>query len=187
MQGPYGNNSLILSWRYKDKSIDGIPFIEKMDISILERDTIRINVYEKAIAGYVEHLGHFLYFDKDGILVEGSNERMAGIPEVIGLKFDYAVMHETLPVHDISIFTSILNIRHLLEQYNIPADRISFSEKNEITLHFKKIKVALGNEGYIDEKIMELENILPKLAGNSGTLRMENYDEYSLETIFEAD
>ncbi|MCL2050173.1 MAG: cell division protein FtsQ [Lachnospiraceae bacterium] len=187
MQGPYGNNSLVLSQRYKDKSIDGIPFIEKIDVTIIERDTIRINVYEKAVAGFVEFLDKYLYFDRDGIIVETSNLRNPGIPEVIGLKFDYAIMHERLPVRDMAIFSEILNIRRLLEQYNVPADRISFSDRNEVTLHFGSIRVSLGSEGFIDEKIMALEGILPNLAGASGVLRMENYDEYSLETIFESD
>jgi cell division protein FtsQ len=187
MQGPYGDNSLLLSRRYRDRSITDIPFIEKMDVTILDNNTIRISVYEKAVAGYVEYLGNYLYFDKDGIIVESSNEKMTGIPEVIGLTFDYAIMHEKLPVRDMTLFTVILNIRHLLEQYEVPADRISFSSQNHITLHYEKIKVALGNEGHIDEKIMELPKILPSLAGKSGTLRMENYDAYSLETIFEPD
>jgi cell division protein FtsQ len=185
MQGPYANNSLFLSWLYKEKSVTDVPFIEKMDITILDNNTIRISVYEKALAGYVEYLGNFLYFDREGIVVESSSERMRGIPEVAGLSFDYAVMHERLPVRDAGIFAVILNIRHLLTDYALPVDRISFSNKNEITLFFKDIKVALGNEGYVDEKIMELSSILPKLEGMSGVLRMENYDEYALETIFE--
>jgi cell division protein FtsQ len=187
-QGPYGNNSLFLSWRYnKERSIDDVPFIEKMDVTILDKNTIRISVYEKALAGYVEYLGNYLYFDREGIVVESSSERMRGIPEVVGLSFDYAVMHEKLPVRNSEIFAVILNIRHLLANYALPADCISFGSKNEITLYFGDVKVALGNEGFIDEKIMELPNILPKLEGLKGVLRMENYDEYALETIFEVE
>lgn len=32
MEGRYGNNSLLLSLKYKDKSIVGVPFVEKMDV-----------------------------------------------------------------------------------------------------------------------------------------------------------
>ncbi|MDR2546690.1 MAG: cell division protein FtsQ [Lachnospiraceae bacterium] len=186
MRGRYGNNSLFLSWWYKDRSIDDVPFIEKMDVTILERDTIRINVYEKAVAGYVEFLGHYLYFDKDGIIVETATERRAEIPEVIGLRFDYAVKHARLPIRDNSIFQTILTIRHLSEQFNIPADRIFFGDSNEVTLLFDDIRVALGNEGRIDDKIMALENILPSLIGRRGILRMEHYDEFASEVIFES-
>jgi cell division protein FtsQ len=119
--------------------------------------------------------------------VESSNVKQPGIPEVLGLNFDYAVKHEKLPIGDTSIFVAVLGVRQLLEQYGVAADRISYTDRGEITLYFGKIRVALGNEGYIDEKIMELPNILPSLAGRSGVLRMETYDEYALETIFEAD
>lgn len=56
MSGRYGNNSLILSLKYRDKSIEGIPFVEKMDVSVLDPHTVKIEVYEKALAGYVEYL-----------------------------------------------------------------------------------------------------------------------------------
>ncbi len=46
MGGRYGNNSLFLSLKYRDKGIDDIPFIQTMDVTIEARDTIRITVYE---------------------------------------------------------------------------------------------------------------------------------------------
>ncbi len=187
MEGKYGNNSLFLSWKYKEKSIEGIPFIEKMDVRILEKDTIRINVYEKAIAGYVEYMGNYLYFDKDGIVVESSQQTTPGIPQVTGLEFGYAVIHEKLPVKNEEVFAKILNMTQLLTKYSVDADKIYFSANDEITLYFDEVKVFIGNDYHIDEKVMELQNILPKLEGKSGTLRMENYDEYTRETIFESD
>ena len=84
MEGRYGDNSLLLSMKYKDKSIVGVPFVEKMDVSVLDPHTIKIEVYEKAIAGYVEYLERYMYFDKDGIVVESSQEKTAGVPLVTG-------------------------------------------------------------------------------------------------------
>ena len=92
MSGRYGNNSLILSLKYRDKSIEGIPFVEKMDVSVLDPHTVKIEVYEKALAGYVEYLDRYLYFDKDGIVVESSSEKTKGIPMVTGLTFDHVVL-----------------------------------------------------------------------------------------------
>lgn len=90
MDGTLGDNSLYLSLKYKKKGIDTIPFIQKMDVRILAPDTIKITVYEKALAGYIEYLGRYMYFDKDGIIVESSQQRTAGIPQVTGLKFAWA-------------------------------------------------------------------------------------------------
>ena len=89
MEGRYGNNSLLLSLKYKDKSIVGVPFIEKMDVSVVDPHAVKIEVYEKTLAGYVEHLERYMYFDKDGIVVESSKEKTPGIPMVTGLAFDH--------------------------------------------------------------------------------------------------
>ena len=63
MGGRFGNNSLFLSLKYRDKGIEGVPFVETMDVDIEAKDTIRITVYEKALAGYVRYLGRYVYFD----------------------------------------------------------------------------------------------------------------------------
>ena len=187
MDGRFGHNSLFLSLKYKDKSIEGIPFIEAMDVSIEARDTVRITVYEKALAGYVSYLGQYVYFDKDGIVVETSTEKTEGIPQVTGLRFDHVILHETLPVDNPDIFTEILNITQQLAKYSLSADRIYFDADYQVTLLFGDARVALGNDGYIDEKIMKLQYILPDLTGKKGVLDMREYNEDAKTYTFEED
>ena len=173
--GPYSYNSLVLSLMYRNKSIEDIPFIEKMDVDIVNANSVRINVYEKAIAGYVEYLGHYMYFDKDGIVVESSGRVIDGIPFVTGLSYDHVVLHKPLPVKKASVFMTILNLTQLLGKYGISTDRIAFDSDGKITLYFGNARVSLGTDDYIDEKINEMHLLLPKLEGHSGTLHMENY------------
>ena len=187
MDGRFGHNSLFLSLKYKDKSIEGIPFIEAMDVSIEARDTVRITVYEKALAGYVSYLGQHVYFDKDGIVVETSTEKTEGIPQVTGLRFDHVILHEALPVDNPDIFTEILNITQQLAKYSLSADRIYFDADYQVTLLFGDARVALGNDGYIDEKIMKLQYILPDLTGKKGVLDMREYNEDAKTYTFEED
>lgn len=187
MEGRYGNNSLLLSLKYRDKSIEGVPFVEKMDVSVVDPHTIKIEVYEKALAGYVEYLEHYMYFDKDGIVVESSLEKTQGIPQVTGLNFDHVVLYEPLPVEDAGIFRSILSITQLVNKYNLSADKIYFGSDGSLTLYFGEIRVLLGTEANLDEKIMKLQYMLPKLSGQKGTLRMENYTEDTKNTPFEPD
>lgn len=185
MEGSYGNNSLLLSLKYKNKSVEGVPFVEKMDVSVVDPHTIKIEVYEKALAGYVEYLERYMYFDKDGIVVESSTQKTAGIPQVTGLSFDYVVMYEPLPVEDVSVFRSILSITQLVNKYSLSADRIYFGSDGTLTLYFGEIRAALGTGDYLDEKIMILQDVLPKLSGQKGTLRMENYSEDAKNIPFE--
>lgn len=175
MDGPYGNNSIYLYFKYKNKSINDIPFIEKMDVKILSPTHIRIDVYEKAVAGYIEYLGHYIYFDREGIAVESSTETTSGIPFVTGLEFDHIVLHQKLPAKNEKIFAKILSITQLLTKYDIPTDKIYFDNDENITLHYGDVRILIGTDKYIDEKINELSLLLPKLEGYSGVLHMENY------------
>lgn len=178
MDGPLGNNSLYLSLRYRNRGIEDIPFVDVMDVSILSPDTIRITVYEKALAGYVEYMDSFMYFDKDGYVVECSSVKTAGIPQITGLAFDSMVVGEALPVENPEVFGSILNVTKLLNKYELAADKIYFHVSGDITLYFGEAKVALGNEpARLEDKLMLLPEFLPNLAGRSGTLQMEKYDD----------
>lgn len=187
MGGRFGDNSLFLSLKYRDKGIEGVPFIETMDVDIEAKDTIRITVYEKALAGYVKYLGRYVYFDKDGIVVETSQEETAGIPQVTGLSFDHVVLHEPLPVDKPELFDEILNITQQLAKYSLSADRIYFDSVYNVTLYFGEAKIALGENKDIDEKIMKLQYILPDLLGKSGTLDMREYSEDTKTYSFEQD
>lgn len=186
MENRLDYNSVYLSLKYKNKEITGIPFVQAMDIKILSKDTIKIMVYEKSLAGYVEYLGRFLYFDKDGVVVESSSERINGIPQVSGLSFDSVELYEKLPIGDDSVFGSILSITKLLSKYDLAADRIYFTGK-EITLYFGDVRVALGTSGHIDEKVARLYYILPELAGRSGVLNMKDYENVTDNVTFVQD
>ena len=177
MSGPLGNNSLYLSLEYADKEIKDIPFIASMKVEVLSPDTIKIRVFEKKLAGYVTYLDKYLYFDNDGIVVEISNIKTAGVPEITGLDFTYAVLGEPLPVTDTDVFAKILSMTKTLNKYELSADKIYFGSLENMVLFFGDIKVEFGGEDLLDEKITELQSILPKLVGQSGTLDLQNYDE----------
>ncbi|MDE7284540.1 MAG: cell division protein FtsQ/DivIB [Lachnospiraceae bacterium] len=185
MNGKYDHNSILLSLKYRDKDITDIPFIETMDVDIESKDTVRISVYEKAVAGCVVYLGRYIYFDKDGIVVETSEEATQGIPQVTGLSFDYVMLHETLPIENQDVFKDILNITQLLEKYSMKVDKIYFSSDYQVTLIFGNVKVAMGSSNDIDEKIMKLQHMLPELEGKSGTLNMREYTEDTKMISFE--
>lgn len=187
MGGRFGRNSLFLSMKYKDKGMEDIPFIQAMDVTIEAKDAIRITVYEKALAGYVSYLGQYVYFDKDGIVVEVSTEKTTGIPQVTGLQFDHVILHDSLPVENPEVFDEVLNITQQLDKYSMSADRIYFDSDYRVTLIFGDARVSLGDDGYMEEKIMKLQYILPSLIGKKGTLDMRVYSEDTKSYTFEQD
>ena len=188
MEGPLGNNSLYLSMKYKNKGVENIPFVDVMDVSILAADTIKITVYEKALAGYVKYLDTYMYFDKDGYVVESSSVKTVGVPQITGLDFDHVVLGEPLPVEDTEVFGDILNITQLLNKYELASDKIYFHGSGEVTIYFGNIKASMGKvDDYLEEKIMLIPEFLQELEGKSGTLQMENFAEGNGSFTFKPD
>lgn len=183
----FDGNSLYLSMKYRMKGMENIPFVSAMDVQILSPDTIRITVYEKSLAGYVEYLGRYMYFDKDGVVVEASTEQTAGIPLVTGLDFDHVVLYEPLPVENTEVFGQILDTTQMLKKYDLSADRIYFNSDSAMTIYFGDVRVGIGARENMDDKFMFLTQNLDKLAGESGVLRLEHYDESTRSVTFEPD
>ena len=141
---------------------------------------VEIIIYEKSIVGYVSYMSSYMYFDKDGIVVESSSSQLDGVPWVTGLDFGQIVLHRALPVDDKEIFEEILNLTQQLSSYKIAVDRIQYDAHGQATLFIGQMEVTLGSNTDIDGKISTLSDILaaqPQLTQISGTMRLENYSE----------
>lgn len=187
MDGFLGDNTVYLYLKYRNREIKDVPFIETMSVSIESRDTIRIIVYEKSLAGYVEYMDNYLYFDRTGTVVESSSVLTTGIPKVTGLNFGYAVLYEPLPVEDPEVFERVLDTTQLLNKYELDADRIHFALDDSLVLYFGDIKVFVGEDTFIDEKIMVLPDILSNLEGQSGTIDLADYKSGDTITFEKSD
>lgn len=179
------DNSLYLSVKYKDKEITDIPFVDVLSVDVLSPDTIRINVIEKSIVGYILSMDSCMYFDKDGYIVESSDEKAGGIPRVTGLPTEHLVLGERLDVDDYTIFDRINTITKTLDKDGLKADNIYFRPNGDVTIYFARVKVNLGElDEYLEDKISALPEILESLNGLKGTLYMEDYDENEGKYIF---
>lgn len=89
-------NSAFLYLKYRFFTTPDIPFVEKLDIEMNSNHKVTVYVYEKMITGCVNIMGEYLYFDKDGIVVESSSKKMKNVPVIEGLQFNEIVLHEKL-------------------------------------------------------------------------------------------
>ena len=161
-----------------------IPFVEDYKIVFRSMSQIEIIVYEKSMVGCVSYMSSYMYFDKDGIIVESASEKLPGIPEITGLKFGHIVLYEKLPVESAQIFSDILNLTQVLSIYQIESDQIRFSSNGNTTLYIGDIDVVLGGSNDLNGKISELSDIMPQIAGMSGTLYLDTYDEGNLNAMY---
>ena len=153
-----------------------IPFIEQYEIETEGFLDYNITFYEKSIVGYVTYMGIYQYFDKDGIVVESSSQQLEGIPQITGLEVDYIVLHSKLPVSDETVFDLLLNITQLIKKYEMNISKIQVSADMDIRLYLGKVRVDLGKGDMLNEKFMDLNDIIPSLEDVKGVLDMREYD-----------
>lgn len=161
-----------------------IPFIEKYEIEYADRQSARILVHEKRVTGCVVVMGRYMFFDKDGIVVESSDTALEGIPVVTGLKFDEIALYRKLKVQKDSLFDCILELTRLIEHHGICVHRISFDSGYKVTLELEDITVQLGKRTSYDEVMNALSGILVSIQGRKGILDMQNYSAENGEVIF---
>ena len=115
------------------------------------------------------------------------NAAVTDIPFVTGLKFGQVVMDEKLPVENGGVFNTVLGIARIVDKYEIQPDRVEFDDDYHITLYYGTVKVTLGPDTLLEEKITKAAAILPKLSGKSGVLHLEDYTKDTVNIIFTED
>lgn len=175
----YQRNTIWLYLRYKYQKHPEIPFVDAFEVHMDSLDSITIRVYEKNIVGYVRYLGKNVYFDKDGIVVESSEEEIEGVPRITGIVFDQLALYQRLNVADPKIFDIILEITQLLTKYSLNPDEIHLGNLDDIYLQIKDVRASLGSGDHLEEKIARIKQLEPDLLDKSGTLDMKNYTDES--------
>lgn len=183
----FDKNSLFLFLKHKYFDKTEIPFVQKIDIELINGNSVDINVYEKTMIGCIEYMGQILYFDKDGVIVESSKRKIDYVPYIVGLKYDKLVLHEKIETPQDKLLVTILNLTQLIRQYELPIDKISFSPNNEVTLISMDIRILLGKHDLYDEQMANLKNILSKSKGLKGILDMSGFTEEYNTFVFKPD
>ena len=157
-------------------SPDPIPFVEKMDFEIIDRNTIHVQVYDKTIAGCVEHMGRYMHFDREGIVVESAEEPDEGIPVITGIEFSKVVIGEKMEIEDERLFTVILNLTQSLQMNEIACERIHFDIRQNITLYIGESEALLGGGEIHDYQISALKRVLKAAKGEAYRYDLRNYN-----------
>lgn len=169
-------NPLVFYFKSKFQEHPEIPFVEEYDVTIKSLHEFEIDVYEKSIIGYIKYMGQCMYFDKDGIVVEVTDQEVEGITIIEGIEFDYIVVNQPIPVEDKETFNTILDVSQLVDNYNISVNSIYINENLEITLYLDKIRVELGTDDEeLSEKMNDLSSIISVLTDDIGVLNMKEY------------
>ncbi len=178
------SNTLVLYIQNKIKPIDDIPFVAKVSFDYVDKNTVRIDVYEKSVAGCIEYMESYVYFDRDGVVLETSKSKYDGVPYIKGISVSYWQLGEELPIENKKKFEKILNITQLIDKYELKIEGIEFTAEDEIILRHDNIEIELGDGKNLPIQMMNLGNILAEIEGKSGVLYMKEFDSENSTASF---
>lgn len=172
-------NTILLYLNNEFGKKDEIPFVSKLDIDFVDKHKVKVEVYEKSVAGCIEYMESYVFFDKDGIVMETSKERHEGVPYIKGLSIKSWQLGEKLPIENKKKFEMILTITQLLDKYDLDIQGIEFTADGEIILRKDNIEIELGDGSNLAVQLMNLGNILDseELEGKTGVLYMKDYSQ----------
>lgn len=182
----YSWNSLYVLLKYTFIDTKEVPFIDTMEVTLEDPQTLKIKVYEKGMLGYlyISAIGENAYFDKDGFVVETSTRIIENVPKMEGLSCDEVVLYEKLPIENQQL-RDILTLTQALKREGLGPDAIHFGLEQAPVLYYGDTEVWLGSNELLTQKVTRLKEIMPSISVMQGVLHMENWTEESSNIIFE--
>jgi hypothetical protein len=75
-------------------------------------------------------------------------------------------------------------VTQLIDKNSLTIDRIRYDSNNNIILYKDDIKIIIGDDEKLEDKLMNLGNILDEIQGKSGVLDLSNYENSNGNVIF---
>ncbi|MDO4276176.1 MAG: cell division septal protein [Eubacteriales bacterium] len=185
LRGPLASNSVLAPLLYSKNSSEGIPFVDGFSVTQINRSTICISVKEKKPVGCIPYLDSFVYFDRNGIFIEGSKTRDESVPYFDGIQVNHVIMNEKLPIKGTTVLNTAVALSTIFQKNQMIPDHIQFDDNYQISLLYGDITVLLGKDKYLEDKMTRVLAILPMLTGEKGILHLENISENSTNINFE--
>ena len=185
MQDGLCKNTLYLLWKYQDDSRvrESLPFLSSLEVEMISPYKVQIKVYEKPRVGYFLKGSDYIYFDRDGMVIDITKEVYEGVPQITGQAIGKAQRYEKLPIEKENEFKATVETARYLHQNGLTAREIKYAEDGSITVSFGKVKAKLGDSKYLEDKMQTLASIYQGLTGEEGIIHMENYHPTTRQTV----
>lgn len=174
LRGPLASNSVLAPMIYSTTDTDDVAFVDAFKVTQINRNTICISVKEKKPVGCIHYLDSYVFFDRNGIFVEGSKTRDESVPYFDGIQVNSVVMDEKLDIKGDSVLNTAVALSTIFQKNEMIPDHIQFDSSYSISLIYGDITVQLGKDEDLEEKMNRVIAILPKLTGKKGILHMES-------------
>lgn len=174
-RGRLGDNTVVMALKYHNRKVEGIPFVDRIDIDLVSPSTIRVNITEKPLDGVIFYGGQNVYFSKEGVIQTVSGRVAEEATAVRGVVLTHSKTgSQLLAKNQLGLELSLEALRDMAK-YGIHADSIDVDDKSSLTVTFGDVEVKIGKTGY-EQKMFKLHQILPYMDGRSGVISMTGFE-----------
>lgn len=197
MKEPFSWNTFLMSRLKSHITYGRRTVIESVDVEYLNHNSIILHVSERYPIGYVEYEGFYYYFDKKGTVLQtmpkeeteqktsDKYKEYEDVPLITGLEFNSEKEGTKIKVKDVRVLDSILELMRMFDKYSMKPDSVELSGQDDFTLHYGNIRVNLGKDERLEDKMTRAVAIIPELSNESGTLHLEDYTSDTQNIIFD--
>ncbi len=153
------NYTYLFALRAQMWGLDKMPFVEKVDYEVVDKNTLRIYVYERQIAGCVRVMGKYFCFDREGIVTDSTSYPPEGVVLVTGIGVGDIIIGEKIDSEN-DVFKGLMALVSLINKNNIDVREISYDFRGNITLMIDDDEVLLGEKDSYDLEINNLSSIM---------------------------
>lgn len=152
-------------------------YVRESELSYPSFGELHIKLHEKSILAGVKFSRHYIYFDKDGMVLKTTDEKIKDIPYFESDDVTDFTLYRTLSTGRAELLDQMLNLSGRLIYYKIDWDKAKFDTEGHAEIHSGNVTVKLGRRTDYDEVISILPDILKtaKDSGEKGTIDMTNY------------
>ena len=173
LKGSFASNSVLAPLFCGNVDTSDVAFVDAFKITQLNRNTICISVKEKKPIGCIHYLDSYIYFDRTGTFVEGSQTLDKTVPYFDGIEVSKVVMDEKLVIKGDTVLNTAVALSTIFQKNDLVPDHFQFDSSYSISLIYGDITVQLGKDENLEEKMNRVAAILPKITGKKGILHME--------------
>ncbi|MBR3289058.1 MAG: hypothetical protein IKI71_04775 [Lachnospiraceae bacterium] len=175
------SSSVVFFIKSKFKKKKAIPLINSYEIEWVTPFSIIIRVDENKAIAFMKRDLKNVYFDKEGVIVDVSDERKAELIEVIGVSFNNYERGDKIDIPNKKILKAILNISSFLSEHNLKAELIEIRQNESIQVYMGDIVANMGDTDNMEIKLLRLNDIYPKISHLKGTLDLSKARENMLD------
>ncbi len=150
-------NTLVAKKRLKDNY-----YIENINIEKEFPNSVKVNIKEREIVGYIPYINDYIYIDKTGLVVDIKSSYKEPLPIIYGLKFNKFIIGKKLKTDNEEAFSIVMEITNAIKKKEDLKGilKIDISDLNDIHLYMEKLDIILGKREAISIKMNILNEIL---------------------------